>query len=393
MPADSYKLTPEERLLLLLASAEPGSRADEQAAHLLSQPFDWSRLLAIAHSQDVVPVLPYSPLWSAVRACAPPEVLSNIQERRLLVMMANMSAAAELDRIERALQDEGVAVIPLKGVSLLRRLYPGLDARRCGDIDLLVKPGDRERACEILCAMGYSPLGEPRPGLLSHPFHGVPLVRTSAHGGHVVELHWNLTDPRFVPVDLDGLWARAQQTREPRGEMSLPSEELLVFLALHLPKHDTGLLRLLVDIDRLVRQERPDWQLVERIARRWRAQTLLFFVLSHARELLGTPVPEGVTRSLSPGTFRRAVVRGLAGPLWVLRPPAVDNLRASQFRLAYCLMLQPAGRVLRAYRTYLCAGGGGAGGALLGLARGLAWPLVIGYSCLRRGPGHEGASP
>ncbi len=374
-------------MLLLLVSGDPGCGARPQVEAMMAEgALDWEAFISLAALQDVVSLLPYSPLWPMVAERLPEELAQHVKAHRLSVMMTNMAAAAELDRLESELISRGLSVIPLKGVALLKRLYPAMDARRCGDIDLLVRPRDRAAAYRTLESLGYRPLEDPKPGVAHHPFHGVPLVRTSGRASYVVELHWNLTDPRFVPVSVHALWERVERACASKDMLDLPTEELLVFLALHMPKHDTGLLRLLADVDRLVRREPVDWGRVEQIARSWRADILTFFALDRARALLGTPVPQNVLEALSPGRVRRVLVDGLSGVKWMLRPPRHYNLRANQFRMAYCLMLQPMGRAFRGYRTYIWGEEASSWmGQLSGSIRGVAWTVLIASNCLFKG--------
>lgn len=88
----------------------------------------------------------------------------------------------ELDRISEAFENNGIPYIPLKG-SVIRALYPEPWLRSSGDIDILVKRADHERAKEIL----ISSLEYVDSGISTE--HDVSLY---SQGGVHVELHFTL---------------------------------------------------------------------------------------------------------------------------------------------------------------------------------------------------------
>jgi hypothetical protein len=373
------RLSPLEETLLLCIQAERSPAAQARLAALLAdRAVAWTALRAEAARQAVLPLVAQA-LSDPRQASAVPEATrQDARRERLQTLFANTVLHTELRRLGALLAARGIPVTPLKGTHLTERLYGGLDARWCGDIDLLVPEADLMPTDAFLRAEGYAPASAPPPGLADHPFHGVPLVRQHAGTTTVVELHWNLTDPRFVAVDYRALWARipAAGGRD-SGLRPLPAEELLVFLSIHLPKHHNGVLRLLADIDRLVRRETRalDWERLTALARGWDADGLLYFALRRAQHLFDTPLPPAVTRALRPVPWCRAAVGLLAGSRAVIRPPAGENLRYNRSRLAYAAMLSPAGRAFRAYRHYLFPPARSSGPVALAgrVARGVAW--------------------
>lgn len=383
-PVASRRQSLEAALLLCVSARRDAEHVARLRALLGSAQLDWAALWLLAEEQQVQPLVARAVSGDALAAVVPEEARRTAEASRLQIMLYNMSIDAELQRIGELLHGRGIPATPLKGTALAQRLYGALDARRCGDIDILVPEADREAAWDLLRAAGYQPAVTVKPGVKAHPFHAVPLVREAAGITFAVELHWNLNDPRFVTVDYRDLWRRTLAAGRPHHRLSpLPTEEMLLFLALHLPKHDTGLMRLLADIDRLVRQEEEhvDWASLLALAGRWRATGLLSFALHLAATLLDTPVPEPVLRQLRPPRWRRWGIDLLAGPRAVLRPPAGAHLRFNRSRLAYCAMLTPLSRVALAYWCYILMPpadyGSGFPTRVAGFARrlghGLAW--------------------
>jgi hypothetical protein len=267
-----------------------------------------------------------------------------------------MAIHSEMQRIGASFAQHGIPAAPLKGTQLALRLYGHLGARRCSDIDILVPAEHSERAHAMLLDAGYRSHQISNPGVKDHPFHGVPLVRSNGAVRFVVELHWGISDARFVPADCVALWQRILASdASATGLHQLPSEEELLFLAIHLPKHDIGLLRLLADVHHLVvnEQQSIDWDYLIALAEHWCADDMLYFALSFAGAVLGTPAPGDVLARLKPSRVKNRVVRRLTGPDRILHPPRTAHLRISRFRIAYCLMMKPPRRALRAYRHYV----------------------------------------
>ena len=335
----SLDLTPAERLLLACCQAAPGFAAVSRALQLPD--LDWATFWDLAGRQEVRPLVARTLARARLLDELPAPARTAADAARVETTAQNLAARAELRAIASELGNLGIPVMPLKGVELAQRVYGGLDARRCGDIDILVRERDWEPAWHALRARGYRPLTTVSPGVREHPFHDVPLVRTTESGGFAVELHHQLTDQRFTQIDHDNLWRRALPDRG-AGIVEMPPEELLVYLALHLPKHDTGLLRLVADIDHLIASGRLEicWEraldlavlavvalapAIQRAGREPRAGA----VLGHEQRGRGA-------RQVDPGRCVAVVTRSVPDlPVRVLAPAphlAVDVARARRSR-------------------------------------------------------------
>ena len=147
---------------------------------------------------------------------------------------------ALLSTIAAAFGEAGVPVLPLKGAALADAVHGDIGARESSDIDLLVEPGDLDRAASALTGLGW----REDPGVAS----GDRLPRLHRVFEHdtlpPVELHWRVHwyEDRYSTEVLrrarpteDG-WLRAQ-----------PADEL-AFLLLFLARDGFAGLRLVVDI-------------------------------------------------------------------------------------------------------------------------------------------------
>ncbi|MFN8580732.1 MAG: nucleotidyltransferase family protein [Gemmatimonadaceae bacterium] len=134
-------LSPEARLLLLTAG---GSGNDAAIAAAVRQPLDWSKLSWLAEWERATGVV-----WRRLHAVSPREIPPDVAlgwER--LTMVADFHALYLQERFlttVRALTDEGIEVILLKGAALAHSAYASFTDRPMGDVDLLARSGPRRR--------------------------------------------------------------------------------------------------------------------------------------------------------------------------------------------------------------------------------------------------------
>jgi hypothetical protein len=375
----------EEAALLLVVQAVLDRCQSARLESLVSDPsFDWDRFWELAHEQQVVPLAARRLTGPDLASLIPGPIVQQAAQTRLVWVGQALALHAELHRLARALKANGIPVIPLKGTTLAERLYGALDGRSTSDIDILVPESRLLEARSVLGQCGYAAARGVSAGIEEHSFHGVPYVRSVQSRLFVVELHWKLSNPRFVTVDYDALWARVLAQRGPAAALlPLPTVEMLMHLALHMPKHTGGALRLLADIDRLVRREAAtlDWTEASRVAEAWGVQYALYFALVRARALFDTPIPPSAMAALAPGPLRAGLVHLVASPLMLLRPPARDYIRITRLQLAHCAMQRPLLRLMDAYTHYILAPGKlrsasamvGVPAQVLGGLRGVAW--------------------
>lgn len=345
----------DPRIRRVLLDCVSGHDRQGLASMLESPDFNWTNLWALAEEHHVTPLVAHM-LEHQNFAAVSAEAKRTARNIRVGTLLYNMAVQAELERVGQLLNSATIPATPLKGTQLSKRIFGEVSARRCGDIDLLVPEVQHEHARSLLIDAGYSPIGDVRPGVARHAFHGVPLVRQASGLAFVIELHWGLSDPRFVTIDAEQLWQRVGAwSGSECGLRPLPPEELLVFLAIHLPKHDVGVLRLVADIHHLILSEGDsiEWPHVVDLAEHWHADDMLYFGLSLATQLLDTPLPDDLLGQLQPPRWKRKMVTLLAGPAVILHPPSTAHVRMSRFRIAYCLMLRPLRRSLRAYGHYM----------------------------------------
>jgi len=127
-----------------------------------------------------------------------------------------------------ALEEIGVEVALLKGISYVGDLYPDAGLRPMGDVDLLIRSADMPRALARLADLGYRD-GTPHGSTAIH--HAAQLFRSD---GGAIDLHRNIEQPWRSRIDLDAVWSRAQVGAD--GMRRLEGVDQLLFHLAHLSR-------------------------------------------------------------------------------------------------------------------------------------------------------------
>ncbi len=213
----------------------------------------------------------------------------------------------ELDRVLQACARRGIAPMLLKGAALRRAYYRPSCARAMGDVDLLVPAMRVGDAIAALADAGYDvPDAYETSAYSQFHFH----YRLVHPRGHVVELHWALTEPD-APYRLDAAaFLRHARTRaDARATaacVAAPEDLVLHLTAQHAADPIRALARA-VDIDRIAHAEPAmDWDRVAHDARAGGMTTALWTLLTLAHELLDAPVPVTTLHRARPSVAVRA---------------------------------------------------------------------------------------
>ena len=287
----------EHALLLCLArlSLPPSHR--EKARALIREGVDWGVLSSLAERQGVTLLVQQHLAREAADLCPAP-VLESMTSAARAIAALNMMLTAELAELLPDLEKAGCGPVVIKGPALAVAVYGDLASRPFGDVDVVVEPWTRRRACDLLESRGYVPSP-------SVPKQWQEAWRVSTHeqlfkregSPLLVDLHWELTARGYsYSMRLAEVRHRLERVHTGACEVwTLGPEDTLLFLCLHGTKHDWAILSWLVDLAELVRgQPGLDWDEVllwSRVPGRRRPVQL---GLHLAHRVLEAPVPADV---------------------------------------------------------------------------------------------------
>jgi hypothetical protein len=297
-----------------LIHADPTSRyllrlPSDEGAHGPLPPVRWPELLEQAEAQGLLWQLAHAEPLSV-------EMRAELKARSLIVMARNLALAGELRSCLRSLQVAGVSCAPMRGISLMERLYGGIVARPMGDIDLLVRRAEVDTVRQVLSSLGYREVDR-RPRFSEEYSYSLKFL-VERQFTVVVEPHLSIVyPPALARLDMDEVWARCL----PATVLGVPSlglcpEDLLLHLALHLAHRDDPPLVWTWELDRLIRLSagKIDWNLFWRLARQSGTGRIVGRILTGTESSLCTPIPPAaaVLPDADEGRERRTLAQAIA---------------------------------------------------------------------------------
>lgn len=294
--------SPTLRLLLDCVTAHRLDAARDRLRQGLAGPVDWDAAVETVRRHGIAPLV-YQELREAPDGLVPPAVLTALRGFVGANGLRCLLLAGWLRRVVDRLAAAGVLAIPYKGPVLAVLAYGTLAGRQAGDLDVLIDPDALAAAKEALREEGFRPtfpLERWQERQLVRSGHPYGFIRDRE--GVVVELHWSVS-PRSLSAGLSATTLRDRLAEVSVGGtpfLTLPTDALLVALCVHGAKHVWERLCWMVDVAELIaRQPAVDWPaLLVRAGEAGHVRELLLGLLL-ARDLLGTKLPEVVSRELA----------------------------------------------------------------------------------------------
>ncbi len=269
---------------------------------LLRSPIDWQYLIRTSFAHYVFPLL-YKNLSAICPEAIPRSVARQLRECFHSHVQRNLLLTAELLRLLRLLAERGITALPYKGPVLAASVYGDVSLRSFGDLDILVNKLDILPAKDLLLAEGYherTPItsGQAESRLRSKNQKDFALV--GREGFVSLELHWEVASLVLFPLETAQIWGRLESLS--LGDISvlnLHPEDLLLILCVHGAKHSFKRLEWVSDIAELV-AARPGirWKETVEGATELHVRKMLFLGLLIARDLLGTRLPEELSKKI-----------------------------------------------------------------------------------------------
>lgn len=333
----------------------PGFNASPELVHLLAllrsalgtgqpipappQAMSWETLLALTERHRVAAFL-HRRAQPAFAAHCPPRGLIRLAALAHATRQRAEQLAAEHRHLARLLEREGIAALGVKGLPLAQRLYGEQGVRHAGDIDLLIRLRDVDRADRTLRADG---LLRTNPSFALTPRQQRCFIQNKhefeyfRRGSAIrIELLWALEG---LPVD-DTLWAAAtpEATPDPLTR-TLPTQLDTLYVLRHGARHGWFRLFWLVDAALLLQTRDCDWQACIATARRLDLALPLLQAAELARELLDVPTPPAL--ATQPAERGRVAALVAEAKRQIARQPlAHEGVREWARQLRYRVSLQ-----------------------------------------------------
>lgn len=328
-------------VLLALALRTLRALADGPAAFVAQVEregaFDGAAYASLLFDHRVLPFVEGASRAAEVRTRLPAALVASVEAGAPARARRAAAVLAQTLEVQDVLDRAGIPCLHLKGVTLATRFLGDARRRHQHDVDVLVRPRDRDGALAALESAGYVR----EPGPISRGVVRWGLARGATQAKEVVDVHWNLRRRARRRVTEDFLWAdTAVVSVGGRALRTLGDDALLTFLLLSVCG-DLGRgacqLRHLLDIFYVVRGLAPTLDAEAFVARRaaQRLRAPCVEMLAVAFLLLPPPAEASAFADAVRRRSRSVHVRDRADALALLSRPRGSAPNEVWFRRAY----------------------------------------------------------
>lgn len=233
----------------------------------------------------------------------PPPISRKLGNKCRSLVRRNLEMTAETLRLVALLNEAGIAVVVLKGISLSVLAYGNLSVKHSMDIDLLVRPDAMAVAAQALAHNGFkaehAPLGLTQRQLDLLLGCARELGFRGGDSQPLIELHWKLSYNSCLLQGIGPHWPLQPVVAGGSTVHALAEEALFAYLCVHGAQHRWRRLKWLADLAALIsdRDESGIDQLYRAAqsagAGRCAGQALLL-----CQRLLGMHMPESLSSEL-----------------------------------------------------------------------------------------------
>jgi hypothetical protein len=293
----------------------------EALAELVADP----ALLAAPRFKRAIPAIALAASESGLEVPAP------WRDDLIGAAVASMLLKQQLDAVGSVLDAAGIPWMPIKGMDLGYRLWPGPEARPTSDLDVLVPVARFREARASLGEAGWKGLlnGDEYECFLASEAYNWEARNDS---GILLELHFRLW-PSTPPSWAESLWENCIDAPELGSQARRPSwPDAFVLAAVHLwqlpPPHNLVYFR---DLELIARRAgEPALETAGASARHWGLSLQLCLAALYTTHLWKNPAMKNLAESLRSDLhlperllYSRAVSRGIdaasIGELWLAR--------------------------------------------------------------------------
>ncbi len=226
----------------------------------------------------------------------PDEIYSLWKSRLLQETLYRLNTVYKIDEIVQSFKENNLQLIIIKGPALAR-LYNPNQCRSMGDLDILVRSDETDRAKKLLESMGYSYQEDEDEG--EHPVHWA----YTRLGGLYVELHRTLLNPMFLGKRSTQRWMKSiwDNSRISNYEgiefRALSAEDELINQILHLATHlvyGSAKIKNIYDIALLIKSNNSDlnWCYVNEILSELRLSVFSKLIFRICNKYLASEIPD-----------------------------------------------------------------------------------------------------
>ena len=283
-----------KRFIRVISRIHPDSNQEKFILHFLGQDVPWEQLILLAQSEGVDGMV-YHHLCHLDGVSIPEAHWHCLRDMYLGYQRNRANIIKEAQFISEHLQQNKLSAIALQGLSLIQ-IYDTPGIRPMGDMDILVKPDERDRVVNLLQDIGYQ---------IPNPVYPDNLIKNrlwlDVHT-HILNLDRIRSRQYVFPMDLSALWNRAQPLfKSSTGILKSDPIDNFVLLSLHALKHSYSRTIWLVDLYESLQgivSQADGWNRLIKRARYWQQERIVSYGLTVLEGILGVTTPEWVKKKI-----------------------------------------------------------------------------------------------
>lgn len=290
------RLSPELQLLLLCSKFQVQEKEQKTIERLVVGPIEWNLFLRLVLQHRVFPLV-YRYLNCHKDLAVPEHVRLSLRQVCKENISKTLCMTAELMKLLRAMEGQGIPVLVMKGIPLAYYLYKDITLRPSSDLDILVSPENVNKAWKIIEEYNYAPVHPVTHTTSSQLDKWMEANQHLAfwHDGQetYLEVHWRLSYYGWDTLLTSGTGIGEIQVAGQAMQV-MEKEVLILYLILHGAFHAWAQLRWLQDIDNLVRKNEFSWDVLYQLAEQMHVRHILNQSIYLIEELWETHIPESV---------------------------------------------------------------------------------------------------
>jgi hypothetical protein len=292
----TFKLRPEDELLLYCARSVVDPKTEDKIKHLIKTDLNWDYLLTVASKHKLRPLL-YWQLDSTGWEHVPNETRMDLKDFFHQNLRRNLLILGELLKILDLLKSKKITAIAYKGPLLAINAYGNLALRQFDDLDLFLHPEDVMRVKDPLISLGYCPIMELKNLQESFYLKSQREYNFSNPSKEIaLEVHWKLIGTSFSFSGNKQFLSTPKNMKivqiNNHSILTLSNEELLLNICFHAAGNPWARLSWLCDIAKIIETEDIEWDALIQETIKAGAKRILLVNLRLAEELLDLNLPE-----------------------------------------------------------------------------------------------------
>jgi len=267
----------------------------DHVLHFLQKDVSWENFGMLAEMEGVSGLLYHHLKTLGLLDVLPKSFTGSIENAYHQTKQHTLAIAAEVRALSARLEDAGIPVVALQGLSLLS-VYGDPGLRQLGDADLMVKPGHKQSLRRLLWEAGYR-----MPAFMYSDLFHKDGIWIDIHT-HILNLERIQTRRHLFPEDLTPMWERAMPLFDQSGGLLiLDPLDNFIALAAHALKHSYSRLIWLSDLHESLLQwaiKSNGWEGMVDRARFWQQEKVVLYALILIERIFDLKVPFRVKSEL-----------------------------------------------------------------------------------------------